>query len=47
MGKRKVPLESFNLPEFLAQRPQIEERQVFEVVRAEAPKITVQSGGPR
>lgn len=41
---RDLPLESFNLPEFLAQEPQIKEYQLFEVVRAEAPTITVQSG---
>jgi len=40
----EMPLESFNLPEFLAQRPQIEEQQIFEVVRAEAPTITLQTG---
>ena len=40
----EMPLESFNLPEFLAEMPQIEERQIFEVVRAEAPTMTLQTG---
>ena len=41
------PLESFNLPEFLAGMPQMGEPQLFEVVRAEAPTITLQSGALR
>ena len=40
---KEMPLESFTLPEFLAEMPQIEERQLFEMVRAEAPTRTVQS----
>ncbi|MFH1007198.1 MAG: hypothetical protein V1800_06825 [Candidatus Latescibacterota bacterium] len=38
----KMPLECFNLPEFLAQKPLISERQIFEVVRAESPTQEIQ-----
>ncbi|MCD6334105.1 MAG: PD40 domain-containing protein [Candidatus Latescibacteria bacterium] len=38
----KPPLECFNLPEFLNERPRIPERQIFEVVRAESPTKEIQ-----
>ncbi|HID12001.1 MAG TPA: hypothetical protein EYP17_11980, partial [Candidatus Latescibacteria bacterium] len=37
-------LESFNLPEFLAQAPRFKEGDLFEVVRVERPAITLQEG---
>jgi len=39
-------LESFNLPEFLAQAPRFKERDLFDVVRVERPAVTLQEGGP-
>jgi Tol biopolymer transport system component len=38
---KDLPLESFNIPEFVAQVPQIEERKLFEAIRVEAPAMTV------
>ena len=38
---RKVPLATFNIPEFLANKPRMKERQIFEAIRAEAPTIAL------
>jgi len=42
---QKPPLASFNIPELLTDAPSIEERQLFEAVRAEAPLVTLARGG--
>jgi hypothetical protein len=39
---KDAPLESFNIPEFMARIPQIDERSLFETIRVEKPAITVQ-----
>jgi GDP-D-mannose dehydratase len=41
---KNLPLESFNIPEFVAQAPQIGERRLFEAIRVEKPAISVQGG---
>ncbi len=41
---KDVPLESFNIPEFVARIPQIDERNLFETIRVEKPATTVQGG---
>jgi hypothetical protein len=41
---KNLPLESFNIPEFVAQAPQIGERKLFEAIRVEKPAISVQGG---
>ncbi|RKY66002.1 MAG: hypothetical protein DRQ02_09480 [Candidatus Latescibacterota bacterium] len=38
---KKPPLASFNIPEFLAKMPHFREQQLFDVVSAENPAITV------
>lgn len=42
---KEPPLKSFNLPEFLANRPRFKEGELFEVVRAERKAVTVGEGG--
>ena len=39
----KAPLECFNLPEFLNEKPRVSEREIFEVVRAESPTKNIES----
>lgn len=39
---KDLPLSSFNIPEFLAQVPRIEERELFEALRVEKPARRVQ-----
>lgn len=38
---REVPLASFNIPEFVAQAPRIEEGRLYEAIRVEAPAMAV------
>ena len=39
---KDLPLESFNIPEFVAQAPEIGERKLFGAIRVEEPAVTVQ-----
>ena len=38
---REDPLTSFNIPEFVASRPQVSERQLYEAIRVERPAVSV------
>ena len=42
---KNPPLESFNIPEFVAHTPTIDEDKLFEAIRVEAPAVPVQRRG--
>lgn len=42
---KNPPLESFNIPEFVAHAPTIDEHKLFEAIRVEAPAVPVQRRG--
>ena len=39
---KSVPLESFNIPEFVENDPGVSERALYEAIRVEGPAVEVQ-----